>query len=74
MTTSGTATENLSSMILNFLEFFNEVFWSTSEQSITVIQRRQNKSTEKCFSGMMSKEGDEQKKCGETPGSTDGRH
>ena len=27
-----------SSMILNFLEFFNEVFWRTSKQSITVIQ------------------------------------
>ena len=35
------------SMILNFLEFFSDVFWRTCKQSVTVIQTRQNKSTEK---------------------------
>ena len=34
------ATEDkLNSMILNFLEFFNEVFWRTSKQSTTITQR-----------------------------------
>ena len=34
----GATEDESSSMILNFLEFFNEVFWRTSKQSITVIQ------------------------------------
>ena len=42
-----------SSMILNFMEFFSEVFWRISKQSITVIQTRQNKSTQKGFSGII---------------------
>ena len=38
MIKSGATVDKSSSMILNFLEFFNEVFWRTSKQSITVIQ------------------------------------
>ena len=34
----GATEDEWSSMILNFLKFFNEVFWRTSKQSITVIQ------------------------------------
>ena len=30
MTKSGTMEDKSSSMVLNFLEFFNEVFWRTS--------------------------------------------
>ena len=33
-----TVEDRSNSMVLNFLEFSNEVFWRTSEQSITVIQ------------------------------------
>ena len=42
-----------SSMILKFMEFFSEVIWRTSKQSIRVIQTRQNKSTQKGFSGII---------------------
>ena len=48
------------------------MFWRTSEQSITVIKTRQNKSTEQGFSGIIK--GDEQRKCGESPGSTESKH
>ena len=34
---SGTAEDKSSSIILNFLKFFNEVIWKTNEQSITAI-------------------------------------
>ena len=34
----GSTEDESSSIILNFLEFFNEVFWRTNKQSITVIQ------------------------------------
>ena len=33
----GTEEGKSSWVVLNFLEFFNEVFWRTSEQRITVI-------------------------------------
>ena len=33
-----TIEDKSSSMVLNFPEFFNEIFWRTREQSITVIQ------------------------------------
>ena len=38
MIKSGTTEDESNSMILNFLELFNEVFWRTSKQSMTVIQ------------------------------------
>ena len=38
MIKSGTEEDKSSSTVLNFVEFFNEVFWRTSEHSITVIQ------------------------------------
>ena len=38
MIKSGATEDESSSMILNFLEFFNEVFWRISIQSITIIQ------------------------------------
>ena len=34
----GATEDESSSMIPNFLEFFNGVLWRTSKQSITVIQ------------------------------------
>ena len=34
----GAKEDESSSMILNFLGVFNDVFWRTSKQSITVIQ------------------------------------
>ena len=35
----GSTEDESNSLILNFQEFFNEVFWRTSKQSITVIQK-----------------------------------
>ena len=49
----GTTEDESSSMVLNFLEFLNEVFWRTSKQSITLIQTWDNKTTEKGFSGII---------------------
>ena len=42
----GTAEDESSSMVLSFLEFFIEVFWRTSKQSITVIHHTEQMHTE----------------------------